>query len=822
MMAVTINFIRNGIIHRIPPLSLMLAILLGGCNIFGALDNPIDPKSDAYKSPAKAITSFSIVNPSVTGTIDETTKTIELTVPYGTSPNGLKATFMTTGASVRVGSTLQVSGITVNNFTNPVIYEVTAEDGSKTTYTVDVTVASSSAKAITSFSIASLSVAGIIDENARTITLTVPYGTSISSLIASFSTSGSSVSVNGIAQVSNSTSNDFTESLVYEVSAADGTTQSYTVTVTVAADPAKSITSFNFSSPVAVGIVTESNHTVSVTVPYGTSVTSLVPTIQITGATISPASGTSRNFTNPVSYTVTAADGSIQVYTITVTVAANSAKEITSIAFSNPSAIGVVTESNHTIAITVPFGTTVTSLTPTIGISGASISPASGAPQNFTSPVTYTVTAADSTTQTYIVTVTIALNPAKAITNFELTSLGVIGAVTESNHTIALTVPYGTSVASLTPTIGITGASISPASGVARNFTSPVTYTVTAADGSIQDYLATIYISLPSYTISISQPTDGIISITPSKDFYTLGEAVTINCTPNSGYNFSGWAGDISGSLNPFVFTITNNINISASFSLIPLVVATPVFTPTAGIYAGSQAVSITTTTSLSTIRYTLDGSTPSSLSGRIYTTPITVEGTWTIKAIAYRSGYESSSISSAKYSIDTSNTIPRAGLIAEWMMTGNADDSSGTGNGLTSVNALLDVDRFGNTQSALLLSGTNSYASSSMTITPSPGWAVSEWVKISSIPTSSTILFCVGNGVNPNMLFQVSNSNGLWLRTGINNGAFYSVVDSSYSNYVDKWVNIVFVYPYDVSEAPFYVYINGAFAGSTNLHFSQ
>jgi hypothetical protein len=61
----------------------------------------------------------------------------------------------------------------------------------------------------------------------------------------------------------------------------------------------------------------------------------------------------------------------------------------------------------NTIEVTVPFGTVVTALTPTIVHSGASISPASGAAQNFTSPVVYTVTAQDGTTKAYTVTVTV-------------------------------------------------------------------------------------------------------------------------------------------------------------------------------------------------------------------------------------------------------------------------------------------------------------------------------------------------------------------------------------------------------------------------------
>jgi peptidoglycan hydrolase-like protein with peptidoglycan-binding domain len=50
----------------------------------------------------------------------------------------------------------------------------------------------------------------------------------------------------------------------------------------------------------------------------------LTPTIALaTGATISPLSGTSNNFSSPASYTVTAQDGTTQqAYTVTVTVSA--------------------------------------------------------------------------------------------------------------------------------------------------------------------------------------------------------------------------------------------------------------------------------------------------------------------------------------------------------------------------------------------------------------------------------------------------------------------------------------------------------------------
>jgi hypothetical protein len=111
--------------------------------------------------------------------------------------------------------------------------------------------------------------------------------------------------------------------------------------------------------------------------------------------------------------------------------------------------------------------------------------------------ITTVVTAQDSlTTDTYIITVTRAASPAKAITAFSLNGLApvVAGTIDEVTHKINLRVDCGTSVANLTPTITTTGVSVSPVSGIANNFSSPQIYTVTAADGTTQTYSAEVSI----------------------------------------------------------------------------------------------------------------------------------------------------------------------------------------------------------------------------------------------------------------------------------------------------------------------------------------
>ncbi len=91
-------------------LAAVLLMVMIGCG--GGDDSSSTPSS------AKAITAFYLYG--VVGTIDETAKTIAVTMPYGTDVTSLVAMFRTTGASVTVDTTVQTSETTANNFTSPV------------------------------------------------------------------------------------------------------------------------------------------------------------------------------------------------------------------------------------------------------------------------------------------------------------------------------------------------------------------------------------------------------------------------------------------------------------------------------------------------------------------------------------------------------------------------------------------------------------------------------------------------------------------------------------------------------------------------------
>ncbi|PCJ98321.1 MAG: hypothetical protein COA50_02115 [Flavobacteriaceae bacterium] len=99
------------------------------------------------------------------------------------------------------------------------------------------------------------------------------------------------------------------------------------------------------------------------------------------------------------------------------------AKQITSFVFdtSKNKSLGTVKvtfdKAKKTISVEVPFGTNVTKLNPIIKISkGATINP-KGA-QDFTKPVTYTVTAANKAISKYVVTVLVDKNIGNKILKF--------------------------------------------------------------------------------------------------------------------------------------------------------------------------------------------------------------------------------------------------------------------------------------------------------------------------------------------------------------------------------------------------------------------
>src|SRR5207244_1087392 len=127
--------------------------------------------------------------------------------------------------------------------------------------------------------------------NGTAIAVTVPFGTNVTALVATFATTGAGVTVAGTTQVSGTTANDFTAAVTYRVTAADASTKDYVVTVTIAPGTAKDLTSFKFLDTDNAALSTDVTATITGTnitanVPFGTDVTALVATFATTGASV--------------------------------------------------------------------------------------------------------------------------------------------------------------------------------------------------------------------------------------------------------------------------------------------------------------------------------------------------------------------------------------------------------------------------------------------------------------------------------------------------------------------------------------------------------
>ena len=84
-----------------------------------------------------------------------------------------------------------------------------------------------------------------------------------------------------------------------------------------AATTVNGITAFSING--IAGAVNNTTNTITITMPRGTDVTKLTPTISTNGVkSLTPGSGETVNFTNSVNYTATMEDGSTKTYTVTV------------------------------------------------------------------------------------------------------------------------------------------------------------------------------------------------------------------------------------------------------------------------------------------------------------------------------------------------------------------------------------------------------------------------------------------------------------------------------------------------------------------------
>ena len=116
-----------------------------------------------------------------------------------------------------------------------------------------------------------------------------------------------------------------------------------------------------------------------------------------------------------------------------------------------------------------------------------------------------------------------------------------------------------------------------------------------------------------------------------------------------------------------------------SAFGLLSGLVGTPIFSPKAGTYTSAQSVSITDTTTGATIYYTTDGTVPTTGSN-LYSGPITVASTETLKAIAAASGYSNSAVATGAFIIAAATPVfsPKAGTYTSAQSVSITDTTTG------------------------------------------------------------------------------------------------------------------------------------------------
>ena len=158
-------------------------------------------------------------------------------------------------------------------------------------------------------------------------------------------------------------------------------------------------------------------------------------------------------------------------------------------------------------------------------------------------------------------------------------------------------------------------------------------------------------------------PTVANPTFSPAGGTYNNTQSVTLSCSTagstiyystNGGVSYSTYTSAISVSSNTTIYAYAtasgynNSSTVSAAYTI---QCSTPTVSSTnANRFVGRKMVTITSATTGVSIRYTTDGSTPSSSVGTVYSTAVVVDRPLTIKAIAYRSGCTDSGVVSQAY----------------------------------------------------------------------------------------------------------------------------------------------------------------------------
>jgi uncharacterized repeat protein (TIGR03803 family) len=290
--------------------------------------------------------------------------------------------------------------------------------------------------------------------------------------------------------------------------------------------------------------------------------------------------------------------------------------------------IPTITSTKYTAPILVSATETIEAIAVATGYSASAV--ASGT-YNIPPPITATPAfspAAGSYTSVQSVTIS---DPTTGATIYYTTN-GTTPSTSSTKYTGAISVSSNETIEAIAVAAGHTNSAVASAA-----------YTITLqAATPVFSVNAGTYTSTQSVTISdattgatIYYTTNGTMPSTSSTK-YIGAISVSSNETLEAIAVASGYS---SSTVATAIYTITPPA-------------AIPAFSPAAGTYTSVQSVTISDATAGATIYYTINGTTPTTSSAK-YTGAISVGTTEAIEAIAIATGYSSSAVASAAYTIN-------------------------------------------------------------------------------------------------------------------------------------------------------------------------
>ncbi len=463
-------------------------------------------KSNANALTAAEITAFKIPGQTGNETINSAAATVDINVPLGTPLSSVVPSQVT----ISNGATISPTAATARDFSGGalVTYEVTAVNGTTIkNWTVKVTELLSDAKDILSFKLSNDQLgASIIDKAAGTVKVVMPADASLAALVPVDLTISPNATIDPVA----ATARDFSAPVNYTITAQNGTTKPWTVTVTT---PENTFTDYQAEQAVFTGAVENNNAGFT-----GTGFVNFTPDGE-----------------NLINFTVCQAVAGD--YTFTFRYANGGAEARVGKLYVND-----VYRKDLNFAATgswTTWGEEIDNITMVSGVNNIRLNWDTADGPNLDKLV---LTGAPC--GTFLLTV-------------NTTNSGTVSLSPNRYGNLYFEGETATLLANSTPSLQFQNWS-----GDATGSTNPLPI-VMSSDKTITAHFTPV----PTYKLQVNVSGVGQVILNPAGGEYPSGTEVTLTATPTLGSSFIGWTGDATGSNPVTTVTMSANKTVGASFS---------------------------------------------------------------------------------------------------------------------------------------------------------------------------------------------------------------------------------------------------------------